>query len=78
MISLFWNLYWYERQGDRLALELFPLFDFRRDQSETRLQFLKGLLGFRHEGERRCLKLLYLPWEMCWSGQSSGPADTPP
>jgi hypothetical protein len=78
VISLLWNLYWHERQGDQLALELFPLFDFRQDQSVTRLRILKGLIGLRRERERSCLNLLYLPWDMCWVSHSSSPVDTQP
>ena len=74
VISLLWNLYWHERQGERLALELFPLFDYRRDQATTRLRLLKGLVGLSGNGERNCLNLFFLPWGMCWDHQPSSPA----
>lgn len=71
VVSVLWNLYWYERQGEQKALELFPLFDYRQDLAETRLRLLKGLVGIRGDGERRCMNMLYLPWEFCWDS----PAD---
>ena len=73
VISVLWNLYWHERQGDQLALELFPLFDYRRDQTATRLRLLKGLAGWHSDGELSCLNLFYLPWPMCWGNQPSPP-----
>ena len=74
VISILWNLYWHERQGNQLALELFPLFDYRRDLEGTRLRLFKGLVGVRGEPERTCLSLLYLPWESCWESRSALPA----
>ncbi len=65
--SLFWNLYWKERQGESLALELFPLFSFYRnggDAEEWRL--LKGLFSYRQDRGGRNIRLLYLPWSFSW------------
>ncbi|MCM2263768.1 MAG: hypothetical protein NDI73_01110 [Desulfuromonadales bacterium] len=74
VVSILWNLYWQERQGEKLAMELFPLFDYRRDLTETRLRLFKGLATLRSEPEQRCLSLLFLPWEMCWAKQPGSPA----
>lgn len=74
VISVLWNLYWHERQGEQTALELFPLFDYRQERTETRLRLLKGLVGLRRDAERNCLNLLFLPWEMCWDTQPDPPA----
>lgn len=74
VISILWNLYWHEQQGERLALELFPLFDYRQDERETRLRLFKGLVGFRNEQHRNCVSFFYLPWESCWATSPSTPA----
>lgn len=76
VISVLWNLYWHERQGERLALELFPLFEYRQERDETRLRVFKGLLGLRAEEGQRCLTLLYLPWDICWDKRPGSPAIT--
>jgi hypothetical protein len=70
VISLLWNLYWQEKQGESLAFELFPLVDYRRDAAESRVRLLKGLFALRHEETRSCLSLFYLPWEACWAAAS--------
>lgn len=74
VISVLWNLYWHERQDQQLALELFPLFDYRRTPEATRLRLLKGLVGMRREPARTCLSLVYLPWESCWENRPAPPA----
>lgn len=73
VISVLWNLYWHERQKDRLALELFPLLDYTRDSGETRFRLLKGLVKVRGEDDLTCLSLAYLPWESCWETGSPHP-----
>ena len=74
VISVLWNLYWHERQGDQVALELFPLFDYRRDHTESRLRLLKGLVTMHDKEDHGCLSLFYLPWETCWENRPSLPA----
>lgn len=69
VISVLWNLYWQERQGDRLAIELFPLFDVRLEGDERRFRLLKGLVSVRSAGGESCLGLFYLPGESCWAAQ---------
>jgi len=61
--SLLWNFYWKERQPDGLAMEVFPLFRYRR-QGEELLdwQLLKGLFRFRSDSEGKRVYLFYLPW----------------
>jgi hypothetical protein len=66
-VSLLWNLYWRERQGDKLAWELFPFVEYRRD-SEYKADFrlLKGLFRYRSNGNGKQLNLFYLPWALSW------------
>jgi hypothetical protein len=67
--TLLWNLYWKERRGDDLAVELFPLFSYRREsEQKTELALLKGLLRLQRDTERGRLHLLYLPWGIPWGG----------
>ncbi len=61
--TLLWNLYWKERRGDDLAMELFPLFSYRREvEEETDFALLKGLVRLHRDAERRRLHLFFLPW----------------
>jgi len=69
VISVLWNLYWREKQGDKVAWELFPLFEYRRsDEQEKSFRFLKGLISYSRDEEGKELKLLYLPWGLHWGG----------
>ena len=66
--SLLWNLYWSERQGDKLAWELFPLFEYRRHSSDQKsFSFLKGLVSYRRDEQGKRLNLFYLPWGLRWN-----------
>lgn len=61
--SLLWNLYWRERRGDDLAMEIFPLVSYRREVgTETDFSLLKGLVRVQRDADRRGLRLFYLPW----------------
>lgn len=61
--SFLWNLYWKERRGDDLAVELFPLVYYRREgESERELSLLKGFLRLHSGEEGRKLHVLFLPW----------------
>jgi hypothetical protein len=65
VVSLLWNLYWFERQGDRVAWELFPLFKYRKEsEHEIDVSFLKGLVRYRNSDGDRQLNLFYLPWSL--------------
>ncbi|MEJ2519152.1 MAG: hypothetical protein P8Y91_02240 [Desulfuromonadales bacterium] len=67
VVSLLWNLFWRERQGDQLAWELFPLAAYRRESPETMdFEFLKGLVHYRRNATQRQLNVLYLPWGLSW------------
>lgn len=67
VVSLLWHLFWSERQGERLAWELFPLIEYRRESSESRdVEILKGLIRYQSEAGARSVRLLYLPWEISW------------
>jgi hypothetical protein len=67
VVSLLWNLYWSEKQGDRLAWELFPIIQYRKDsQAESDISFLKGLVRYRKGLDGKQLNLFYLPWGLHW------------
>lgn len=71
--SFLWNLYWKERRGDDVAVELFPIFYYRNEKfkGNSELSILKGLIRFhRSEGHSR-LTLLYLPWGISWGDDVS-------
>ena len=66
-ISLLWNLFWSERQGDMIAWELFPLVEYQKESPESkRLRFLKGLISYRVDEQGKKLSLFYLPWGLRW------------
>jgi hypothetical protein len=68
--SLLWNLYWKERQGRNLALEVFPLFFYQRDGSgPTEFKLLKGLLRYRRNSEESRMQFFYLPWGVSWPAE---------
>lgn len=70
--SLLWNLFWSERQGDRLAWELFPLVAFQKQSPQHRsLTFLKGLLSYRSDEQGKSLHLFYLPWGLHWGAAAA-------
>lgn len=72
VVSLLWNLYWSEKQGDRLAWELFPVIQYRKDsQAESDISFLKGLVRYRKDLDGKQLNLFYLPWGIHW-GRDAG------
>ncbi len=70
--TLLWNLYWKERRGDDLAMEVFPLFNYSNEIGKgSDLSFLKGLVRYRNtDGETR-INLLYLPWSIAWGSKPS-------
>lgn len=72
MSSFLWNLYWKERRGSDLAVELFPLVFFRREAGERELGLLKGLVRYRQGENGRQVNLFYLPWGITW-----GEGETP-
>jgi hypothetical protein len=74
VVSLLWNLYWSEKQGDRLAWELFPVFRYLKESTdETDISFLKGLVHYRKGDDGKQLNFFYLPWGFRW-GQAFDPA----
>jgi hypothetical protein len=60
--SLLWNLYWKERRGKDVAMEVFPFFSYRREAGESDLRLLKGLFRYRKTEEGGHLNLFFLPW----------------
>lgn len=61
--SLFWNLYWKEKRGPNLIMEVFPFVFYKRETGRgTDFKLLKGLVRFRNDGEGKRLNLFYLPW----------------
>jgi hypothetical protein len=70
--SLLWNLYWKERRGPDLAMEVFPVFSYRRETGRgTDFKMFKGLFRFRADAEGRRVHFFYLPWAMRW-GMNDG------
>ena len=66
--SFLWNLYWKERRGPDLAMEVFPLVSYRRETGRgVEVSLIKGLLTFRAAPDGKQLKLFYLPWALRWS-----------
>ncbi len=75
--SLLWNLYWKERQGEDLAMELFPLFSYRRESGHgADFKLVKGLFRYRKGAEGRRINLFYLPWGIHW-GAPEAAVDSP-
>ncbi len=71
--SFLWNLYWKERRGDDLAMELFPLFLLQRQGGEiAEFSLFKGLFRYRSSTEGKKVSLLYLPWGVKWKGPDEG------
>ncbi len=68
--SLLWNLYWKERRGEDLALEVFPLVRYTRAGESTDLRLLKGLFRYRRGADGGKVNLLWLPWGFNWGGGS--------
>jgi hypothetical protein len=65
--SFLWNLYWKERRGKDLAMEIFPLFFYKREQDRVvDWELLKGLFHY-HVGKKGAeIRLFYLPWGISW------------
>lgn len=63
--SLLWNLYWKEKRGPDIAMEVFPFFFYQRETGR-RIDFkmLKGLVRYREGDEGKRLNLFYLPWAL--------------
>ncbi len=67
VVSLLWNLYWSEKQNKKIAWELFPLIEYRKESSaKTDVRFLKGLVSYRKGDSGKQLNLFYLPWGFHW------------
>ena len=72
VVSLLWNLYWSEKQGEKVAWELFPLVEYRRESmQESDVRILKGLVHFQKRQSGNQLNLFYLPWGLHWDAPSS-------
>jgi hypothetical protein len=58
-------LYYHQKQKDLNRVEVGFLFTYLKEKETVQLSFLKGLLGYRREGSKRQLKILYFPisWE---------------
>lgn len=67
VVSILWNLFWSEQQGEQVAWELFPLIEYRKDSGrEQELRFLKGLFTYRRDEDGQRLNFLYTPWGLHW------------
>jgi hypothetical protein len=70
--TLLWNLYWKERRGEDVAMELFPFFSLRKEEErDIDFRLLKGLVRFRQNDQGRELRFLYLPWGINWGASGS-------
>ncbi len=60
-----WGLYYHQKQKDLDRIEVGFLFTYLKEKETLQLSFLKGLLGYRRDGPKRELKILYMPisWE---------------
>jgi len=60
-----WGLYYHQKQKDLNRVEVGFLFTYLKEKEAFQLSFLKGLLGYRRDGPKRQLKILYFPisWE---------------
>ncbi len=77
--SFLWNLYWKERRGPDLAMEVFPLFFYNSGAGEgSEFSLLKGLYRYRSGKEGKKITLLYLPWGFSWGKVArTTPGETP-
>lgn len=67
VVSLLWNLYWLERQGDKIAWELFPVVEYRKEsENNKKVSFLKGLISYRSGAGGKELNFLFTPWGLRW------------
>lgn len=69
-LSLFWNLYWYDRSKDSLGWELFPLYRQRSAPSFFEVQILKGLVNYSENRSRRRLSLFWFPFGFNWQSET--------
>lgn len=68
VVSLFWNLYWYEKQSDKVAWEFFPFIEYRKESTDSKtVRFLKGLVSYHDRDNGKQLNLFYLPWGFRWN-----------
>ena len=66
-VSLLWNLYWHEKQVGKLAWELFPIAEYRKESADqTSFRFLKGLVSYQNGDNGKQLNFFYLPWGFRW------------
>jgi hypothetical protein len=73
VVSLLWNLFWLEKQGDRVAWEIFPLVEYRKAaEDDQELRILKGLFSYRRSESGKQLNLFYTPWGFHWDAYSPG------
>jgi hypothetical protein len=72
VVSLLWNLYWHEKQGDKVAWELFPLVEYRKEsENDHELRILKGLFNYRSSDSGKQFNLFYTPWGLRWGAPLS-------
>lgn len=70
--TFLWNLYWKERRGKSVAMELFPLFRYsHQGAGDVDLSLLKGLLRYRSGDSGHRLNLFYLPWAIHWGASAA-------
>lgn len=63
--SLLWNLYWKERRGPDVAMEVFPLVFYKRETGRgIDFKLLKGFIRYRDDSKGKRLNLFYMPWSV--------------
>lgn len=78
-VSFLWNLYWHEKRGNDLAYEVFPLLAYRTRGEGSDVSILKGLVRYRSSGDKRMLRLFWLPFGLEWTeGSHEARGATPP
>jgi hypothetical protein len=70
-----WGLYYHQKQKDLNRVEVGFLFNYLKEKETFQWSFLKGLLGYRREGPKHRVKILY--WPISWeekeeTGKSPG------
>jgi hypothetical protein len=65
--TLLWNLFWREKRGDDVAMEVFPLVRYERQEGEiVDFRILKGLIRYTRDAGEKKLSFLYTPWGWSW------------
>ncbi len=70
-LSIFWNLYWHDKNKDSFGFELFPLLRHRSTAVFSEVQILKGLLNYQKRCNHSSLSILWTPFTIDWQNSSA-------